>query len=165
MKPTVPETGNVIKLERSNAVIMLEGGQSCKGCGAAKIGLCRVGNNSMLLTAKNTAQAKRGDRVIIGIDRKTQRLAYLLAYIVPLFAFVGGAIIGSLLGKWFAIAELDVLTSFIMLALSANFSFRKLSRLDSSHHLEVRKIIADGKFAEFVTTEEEMRYQNCADQR
>ena len=165
MKPSVPETGNVIKLETGNAVIMLEGGQSCKGCGAAKIGLCRVGNSSMFLTAKNTAQAKQGDRVIIGIDKKTQRLGYLLAYIIPLFAFIGGAIIGSFLEKRFAIAGLDVLTSFILLALSAIFSFRKLRRLDSSHQMEVRKIIADGKFAEFVITEEEMRYSNCADQR
>ena len=165
MKPSVPETGNVIKLETGNAVIMLEGGKSCKGCGAAKIGLCRVGNSSMFLTAKNTAQAKQGDRVIIWIDKKTQRLGYLLAYIIPLFAFIGGAIIGSFLEKRFAIAGLDVLTSFILLALSAIFSFRKLRRLDSSHQMEVRKIIADGKFAEFVITEEEMRYSNCADQR
>lgn len=119
----------------------------------------------MFLTAQNTVVAELGDEVIIGIDKKTQRLGYLLAYIIPLFAFIGGAIIGSFLGERFAIAELDVLTSFILLALSAIYSFRKLRRLDSSHQMEVRKIIADRKFAEFVTTEEEMRYLNYADQR
>jgi positive regulator of sigma E activity len=164
MKPNVPETGKVIKLEKSNAVIMLEGGKSCKGCGAAKIGLCRAGNSSMFLTAKNTAQAKQGDQVIIGIDKKTQRLGYILAYLIPLSAFIGGAIIGSFVGERFAIAALDVLLAFVLLVLSAAFSFRKLRELDRSHQMEVIKIISAGEFTEFIKTEEERRYLHYSNQ-
>lgn len=164
MKPTVPETGMVIELEGSNATIMLEGGKSCKGCGAATIGLCRAGNSSMFLTARNSAHAKQGDQVIIGIDKKTQCLGYLLAYVVPMFAFIGGAIMGSFFGKRLGISELDVLTSFILLALSAAFSFRKLRELDRSRQLEVRKVISNGEFTEFVTTEEERRFLQYSNQ-
>jgi len=31
MKPSVPETGKVITLEGDSAVVMLEGGKSCRG--------------------------------------------------------------------------------------------------------------------------------------
>jgi len=33
MKPTVPETGAIVRIEGENAVIMMKGGKSCKGCG------------------------------------------------------------------------------------------------------------------------------------
>lgn len=51
MKPTVPETGIIIRLEGDKAVIRLKGGKSYKGCGMGKVGLCRSGDTSMLLTA------------------------------------------------------------------------------------------------------------------
>ncbi len=158
MKPTVPETGRVIKLERGSALIMFEGGKSCKGCGAAKIGLCKAGGRSMFLTVQNPIFAKVGDEVIIGIDKKTQLIGYLLAYLIPLFAFVGGAVIGNIMGERLAIPALDVLTAFILLALTATFSFSKLRKLDRSHPMEVKKIVSIGEFSEFVATEEESRY-------
>lgn len=164
MKPTVPETGRVIKLESSNAIVMFEGGRSCRGCGAAKIGLCRAGGNAMFLTARNSVFAKPGDKVIVGLDRKTQRLCYLLAYLIPLFGFVGGAIMGSLLGDYFDLPSLDVLTACILLALSAAFSFRKLREVDKSRQMEAKRIVSIGEFTEFITTEEERRYLNYADQ-
>lgn len=164
MKPTVPETGRVIRLESSNAVIMFEGGRSCKGCGAAKIGLCRAGGTAMFLTARNSVCAKPGDEVIVGLDRKTQSLGYLLAYLIPLSAFICGAMAGSFLGERFAIPSMDVVTAFILLILVAGFSFRSLRRLDRCHTMEVKKIITDGMFTEFVTTEEERRYLNYSNQ-
>jgi hypothetical protein len=40
MKPTVPETGTIIRIEGENAVILMKGGKSCRGRGMAEIGLC-----------------------------------------------------------------------------------------------------------------------------
>ena len=37
MKPTVPETGTIIRIEGENAVIMMKGGKSCKGCGKSNM--------------------------------------------------------------------------------------------------------------------------------
>ncbi|MBI3377056.1 MAG: hypothetical protein HY035_01455 [Nitrospirae bacterium] len=39
MNPTVTENGTVIRLDGDNALITLEGGRACKGCGAAKTGM------------------------------------------------------------------------------------------------------------------------------
>jgi hypothetical protein len=41
MKPAVTESGTIIRLDGDNALIMLEGGRACKGCGAAKMGMCK----------------------------------------------------------------------------------------------------------------------------
>jgi positive regulator of sigma E activity len=164
MKPSVPETGKIIRIEGNAAVIIFESRKSCKGCGAAKIGLCKAGGISMFLTTLNTAAAKLGDEVIVGVDKKTQRLGYLLAYLIPLFGFIGGAIIGSFLGKYFAIPALDVVSAFILLGLSSAFSFSKLRELDRSHHMEVKRIVSAGEFTEFAKTEEERRYLSYADQ-
>ena len=50
MKPSIPEIGTVIRLQGDIATVMLKGGESCKGCGQAKIGLCKAGGTTMMLT-------------------------------------------------------------------------------------------------------------------
>ncbi len=145
----MPETGNVIKLESTSAVIMFEGGKSCKGCVAARTGLCRAGGSSMFITVQNPIFAKVWDEVIIGIDKNTQLLGYLLANLILLFAPVGGSVSGNIMGLPLAIPALDVLTPFILLALTATFSFWKLRALGRSHPMEVRKIVSMGEFSEF----------------
>lgn len=158
MKPTVPETGRVIRLEGNAAVVMIEGGKGCKGCGAAKIGLCRAGGTTMFLTAGNTPLAKPGDQVILGIDRRTQLVGYLLAYIIPLAAFIGGAFAGNLLGARFGMPSLDVILSFVSFVSASAVSLRGLRKLDRSSRMEIKRIVSDGQFTEFCETEEERLY-------
>ena len=158
MKPTVPETGRDIRLEGSGAVVMLEGGKSCKGCGAARIGLCKAGGSVMFLTARNTACSQAGDQVIIGIDRKTQRTGYLLAYLIPLISFIAGAVSGRLAGGRLGLESLDVLLSFVFFGAASLFTFIRLRRLDRSCQMEVKRVVSDGEFREFPDSEEERLY-------
>ena len=160
MKPSVPEKGTVIRLEGREALVMLESGKSCKGCGAAKVGLCRSGGSSMFLTVRSFLPVKPGDQVIVGIDAKTRRLGFLLAYVVPLIAFIGGAVAGDVLGGRLGISSLDVSSAFLSLFAFGAFSLRKLKAIDRTAMMEVKKIVADGEFREYEVTEELQRYLN-----
>jgi positive regulator of sigma E activity len=154
MKPTVPETGTVIRLEGGNAVIMMRGGKSCKGCGMGKIGLCRAGETSMLLTAKNTVNAGVGETVLVGTKIK----GYFMAYLVPIFALLAGTIAGHMLGEHFSIPSLDAIGGFLTLLIGSLFSFRKLRELDATHMMVANKIISDNIFTGEVKSEEERWY-------
>jgi len=158
MKPTVPEKGTVIRLEGDSAEIMLEGGKSCKGCGAAKIGLCRAGGGSMFLTVRNGLQAGVGDQVIVGIDSRTRLTGYLLAYIIPLAGFLAGAGCGNIIGRYTGVAALDIIAAFTSLAAASFFSFRRLRSLDRTSSMEVKRIVSDGKFDDRPVSDEERLY-------
>lgn len=109
MKPTVPETGKVIKLDRDMAVVLLQSGESCKGCGAAAIGLCKSSGMTATLTVRNTKQAIPGDTVTVVLDKGIQRMGFLLAYGVPLVCFIAGSLLGYVLSREYAIPSLESL--------------------------------------------------------
>lgn len=90
MKPTVPETGTIIRIEGENAVIRMKEDKACKGCGMASIGLCRAGDTSMSLTAKNIANAHVGDTAEVALDRRTKVKGYCMAYLMPVFSLLSG---------------------------------------------------------------------------
>lgn len=146
MKPTVPETGTVITLKGDRAVVMIQAGKACRGCGAAEIGLCRAGGTTGMVEAGNTLGARVGDTVKLVLDRKVQRMGFLLAYIIPLSAFVGGSLAGHAAGRYFHLPGLDVVSGFVMLLLISLLSFRKLRRLDLSSSLEIRENMSDRTF-------------------
>jgi positive regulator of sigma E activity len=158
MKPTVPEIGTVLRLEDKNAVIRLKGGKACKGCGMAAIGLCRAGDTSMLLTARNNIDAGVGDTVIVGLDRETKRKGFLMAYFVPVSGLITGALAGWMLGELLSLPHLDALGGFSILSLASFFSFKKLKQLDNDHTMDVRKIIENDVFTGEIKSEEERWY-------
>ena len=163
MKPTVPETGTIIRIEGGNAVIMMKGGKSCKGCGMSKIGLCRAADTSMSLTAKNVVNARVGDTVEVSLDRGTKVKGYCMAYFIPVFSLLLGTLAGQLLGRHFSIQHLDVAGGFLTLLLAALFSFRKLKDLDATHMMVAKKIISDNMFTGEVKSEEERWYLRYTD--
>lgn len=158
MKPSVPETGRVISSEDGSVLVMLEGGKSCKGCGAAKIGLCKAGGSSMFLTVKNTLLARPGDQVMIGIDAKTRRTGFLFAYVIPLFAFIGGALAGNIMGMRLNLPSLDILGAFALLFMGSAVSLTKLKALDRASSMEIKRIVSDGEFRDSLASEEELLY-------
>ena len=158
MKPTVPETGIIIRLEGDKAVIRLKGGKSCKGCGMGKIGLCRAGDTSMLLTAKNIVRAAVGETVQVGLDRKTKVKGYFMAYLIPIISLLTGTFAGYLLGEYFAVHYFDAIGGFFTLLTASLFSFRKLRELDANHFMVANKIIRDNIFEGEVKSEEERWY-------
>ncbi len=158
MKPSIPETGTVIRLDGPYAVIMMKGEKSCKGCGAAKIGLCRAGNASMFLTAGNALGAAVGDTVQVDLDRQVKRLGFSLAYVFPIASLIAGTLLGHVIGNYVSAPSLDVAAGFISLMLVSFLSFRRLKHLDRSHRLVIKKILSGGIFSEDVRALEETRY-------
>jgi positive regulator of sigma E activity len=162
MKPTVPEIGTILRLDGENAVVLLIGGKSCKGCGAGKLGLCKAGGDSMMLTAKNTISARIGDTIMVGIDQEVQIKGYFLAYIFPLLAFIVGSIVGNILGNYLSIPSLDALLGFAALSATAVFTFLRLRRLDLTHKMTVKKVLSDEVFSAEVKSDEERRHEGYA---
>ena len=146
MKPTIPETGRVIRVDKDMAVILLHPGQSCKGCGAAEIGLCKSSGAVSTLIARNKVNAVPGDTVRITLDKATQTRGLLLAYVIPVVCFISGVILGHIAGKALAIPSLEVLTGFISLVGSAFYSLRKLKKLDSVSSMAIKEIVSDPVF-------------------
>jgi positive regulator of sigma E activity len=143
MKPTIPETGRVIRVDKDMALIALHPGQSCKGCGAAEIGLCRSSGAVSTLIARNRVNAVPGDTVRITLDRTTQTRGLLLAYVIPLVCFISGAILGYAGGEALAIPSLEVFTGFFSLAGSALYSLRKLKKLDRVSSMAIKEVVSD----------------------
>lgn len=146
MKPTVPGRGRVIKLEGDMAVVLLHSEKSCKGCGAAAIGLCKPSGGISTLTIKNAKHAVPGDTVTVALDKKTQRTGFLLAYGIPIIFFLLGSFLGYVASAKFSIPSLDVPGGFIFLVISAAWSLTRLRKLDRSSSLVVKEIVSHKHF-------------------
>lgn len=144
MKPSVPETGMVVSIEDGMAHIVLQSGDSCRGCGAAKMGLCKPAGNQSVLTAKNTADAVAGDIVKIELDAGIQTKGYLLAFIIPLFSLIAGAVAGNILSGYLSFPALDIVAGFAALIIASLYSLMRLKRLNASSMMVIKKIISAG---------------------
>ncbi len=112
----------------------------------------------MFLTVKNTLLARPGDQVMIGIDAKTRRTGFLFAYVIPLFAFIGGALAGNIMGMRLNLPSLDILGAFALLFMGSAVSLTKLKALDRASSMEIKRIVSDGEFRDSLASEEELLY-------
>jgi positive regulator of sigma E activity len=143
MKPGIPETGTVIRLEGENAVVRMKSeGGSCGKCGVAAAGLCQ-GGLVKVLTVKNSKCARVGDTVKIGLSRGIQYRGYVLAYVMPSTALVLGAVGGHFLGIHTGYRNLDVIAGFLSLIAVSVLSLMRLIRLDSSSSIDIVKVLHD----------------------
>ena len=142
MKPGIPDTGMVIRLEGENAVIRMKSDGACWKCGVAAAGLC-TGALAKVLTVRNSRQARVGDSVKIGLVQGVQYRGYLLAYVVPSAALVLGAVAGHFLGTYLSFPPMDIIAGFFSLVVVSFFSFRQLKRLDSSSQIEIVSVLFD----------------------
>jgi sigma-E factor negative regulatory protein RseC len=143
MKPGIPETGTVIRLEGEHAVVRMQSEiSSCGKCGVAAAGLCH-GGMMKVLTVRNPQRAAVGDTVKIGLVRGVKYRGYLLAYVIPVAALVLGAAGGHLLGSHAGIPGLDVLAGFASLIAALFFSLRRLRHLDASSSIEIVNVLCD----------------------
>lgn len=145
MKPSVPETGMIISLEGDKAHIILQSSGSCKGCGAAKLGLCKPAGNMSALSAKNTLGAVVGDIVKIELDSGVQTRGYFLAFIIPVFSLIIGTIAGYVIGGYFSIPALEAVLGFIALFLTSFYSLKRLKRLNASSTMVIKEIVSGNK--------------------
>jgi positive regulator of sigma E activity len=140
MKPTIPDTGTVLRLENGNAVIRMKHEGSCRKCGAAAIGLCK-GGLMQELTVKNSKQARVGDTVKIGLVQEVQYKGYVLAFVIPAASLLLGAVGGHYLGTYAGFPALDIIAGFLSMIVVSFFSLKRLKRLDSFHSIEIVNVL------------------------
>ena len=142
MKTSIPDSGTVTRLDGENAMVRMKHDGSCRKCGAAALGLCK-GGLMQELTVRNPLQARVGDTVKIGLERRVHYRGYVLAYVVPAVAFLCGAVAGHYLGAAAGFSPLEVIGGFSSLIVISFFSFRRLRRLDASHAIEIVHVASD----------------------
>lgn len=140
MKPSIPDTGTVIKLDGARAVVRMKHEGSCRKCGAAAIGLCKAGQ-MQVVTVGNPKRAQIGDNVKIGLAKDVQSLAYLLAFIIPAAALLAGIAGGYVLGVLADFPPLDIITGFTLMIVASFFSLRRLKRLASCSSIEIVNVL------------------------
>lgn len=141
MKPSISDTGTVIRLEGEQAVVRMKHEGSCRKCGAAAIGLCK-GGLMQELTVRNSKRAGVGDTVKIGLVQGVQYRGYVLAYAIPAAALVFGAAGGHVLGAYAGFPALDIIAGFSSLIAASLFSLRRLKRLNSTSSIEIVDVSA-----------------------
>jgi positive regulator of sigma E activity len=142
MKPTIPDTGTVIRLEGEKAVIRMKHEGSCRKCGAAAIGLCK-GGIMQELTVKNSKRARIGDTVKIGLVQGVQYRGFFLAYVIPAVALMFGIVGGHFLGTYIGFPVMDIIAGFASMIVVSFFSLRLLKRLDSTSSIEIVHVRSD----------------------
>lgn len=95
---------------------------------------------------------------MIGIDAKTRRFGFLLAYVIPLAAFIAGAFIGDIIDRHAGLASFDIIVAFASLSTASFLSFRRLRSLDRTRSMEVKRIVSEGKFDDRPISDEERLY-------
>lgn len=84
--------GEVVDRMNGKAKVIMQKHSSCSNCNA-----CKLGSESytMEIEAKNEADAKIGDRVIVDMKGQDVLSAAFILYIIPLIALMIGILIGT----------------------------------------------------------------------
>ena len=102
----IEETGRVVEVQGDFAWIESARRTSCGGCsvrnGCGTAALARVlGQRRVHLRVLNRINARVGDAVVVGIAESGLVRGSLAVYLVPLAAFLGGALAGQSIGDHF----------------------------------------------------------------
>ena len=109
----IEETGRVVEVQDEFAWIESERRSTCGGCsvrsGCGTAALARVlGQRRVRLRVLNHINARVGDMVVVGIAESGLVRGSLAVYVVPLAAFLGGALAGQFVGDYFFAAGSDI---------------------------------------------------------
>jgi len=158
MKPSIPEEGIVIRIEDGIAIIMLQAGESCKGCSAGKLGICKPSGNVSIVRARVSEGIKIGDSVRIFLDSVAQSKGMFLTYVVPLISLFTGTYIGYLINTKASIPYMEVITGFASFLIASFITLRRLKKMDSFTRLYAEKI-EEPDFSEESKGPEEFRFR------
>nr|HID59001.1 hypothetical protein [Desulfobacterales bacterium] len=104
------EEGTVKRVQGSMAWVVTKRSDMCQNCLARSACHMLGGGDEVEAKVKNTANARVGDRVVIGLSETAMLKATFLVYLVPVMALFGGSLIGLLLNKLvYANASSDLL--------------------------------------------------------
>ncbi|MCK5542883.1 MAG: SoxR reducing system RseC family protein [Desulfobacterales bacterium] len=96
----VKEEGVVTSATKSIAWVKTIRTSACDACEAKKN--CEILNskNSMHFEVKNTLNAEKGDRVVVGIQTKSLLFLTFMLYVFPVFLLLIGAVTGKSLAPF-----------------------------------------------------------------
>ena len=89
--------GEVIEIRGDKAIVKFKRGKACKNCNAC----LSFSSDELTVEIKNTLSATVGDNVNIVLHERSVLKASLIAYGIPLIAFLAGALTGSIFGDIF----------------------------------------------------------------
>ena len=117
---TTTEEGTVTKIVNSTAWVKIIKTASCKGCSAKVFCSSSENKNQMEVEAINSAGAKIGDKVTIGLETSSYLKISLLLYLFPILSMILGAIIGEKIASdyLFNKSALSAILSFLFFLLS-----------------------------------------------
>jgi len=85
------ERGMVEKVEAEWAWVKTKRSSACSSCGSRHHCSVVAGGDRMMVKAKNTAQAKKGDEVELYLSSKTKLKCTAIVYLIPVFGIFAGA--------------------------------------------------------------------------
>ena len=137
------ETGTVLSTEGIWATVRTNKSKSCRECGKAQAGICGKGGAGMIMKVKNPIRAKKGNTVLLELERKTHIKGYFLAFILPIITLFLSAFTGYILSQFFGIKGIEVAAGFTGLTISIIFSLKKIHKLDKTIQLYITKTLND----------------------
>jgi sigma-E factor negative regulatory protein RseC len=94
----IEEEGTVVEIKGGAAIVKAQRTTSCESCISKD--LCQsVTETDMVIEAENQAGAHVGDRVIFTVGAATLLKAGVLFYLIPLFGFIAGIVLGQVLSQ------------------------------------------------------------------
>ncbi|MDI9475784.1 MAG: SoxR reducing system RseC family protein [Natronincolaceae bacterium] len=96
------QNGIIISINEDRAKVMLQRQTSCGDCKACKLGR---DNPNIEVDAINSINAKIGDHVEIDMEHQSFLVAAFIVYMIPLFALIGGILIGNMMLDKFGMIE------------------------------------------------------------
>ncbi len=137
--------GVVTSLEKGDVItISLRAVEACDGCRAKSVcsasnGKDESGSVRIMRVVSSCAQSLEiGDKVDISITYKVGMIAVVVAYIIPLFVFIGSLAVGLAFGLDEGIAAL---VTFVVTALYYGVVYLMRNRFERVVHFEVEKSI------------------------
>jgi len=135
------ETGTVIETSGTKAKVRINKSKSCKECGKAQAGICGKSGEGMIMEAGNNLNAREGDRVTLGLEKKIHVKGYFLVFILPVLSLFLFAYMGHEISGFTGMKGLDVIMGITGLVMAILFSLYKIKKLDSSAEMEITRIV------------------------
>jgi sigma-E factor negative regulatory protein RseC len=135
------ETGTVIGTEGNFATVITNKSKSCNECGKAQAGVCGKGGAMMVMKVKNTLGAKKGETVLLELDRKTLIRGYFIFFILPIVILFFSTFAGYKLSHLLGIKGLEILAGFTGLVVALFYSFKKIRNLGRTAQLHITEIL------------------------
>lgn len=86
------QSGIIVSVNENRAKVKLQRQTSCGDCKACKLGRTDI---NIEIDAINSVNAKIGDHVEIDMEHQSFLIAAFIVYALPLFALIGGILIGN----------------------------------------------------------------------